>query len=225
MTFSIAARCPRTGMFGVAVSSSSPAVAARCMYARAGVGAATSQNITDPALGPKVLDLLALGACAEEAVAIVRKTAPHIEYRQLTVIDGDGRAAIFSGARTLGCHAEARGRDVVSAGNLLSSTTVITRMVEVFEQDADRHLGGRLVGALRAALDAGGEEGPVHSAGMMVVSDVSWPIVSLRIDWSDVDPIAALEKAWSIYEPQIDAYVARARDPSLAPSYNVPGDR
>ncbi len=68
MTFSIVARCSRTGMFGVAISSSSPAVAARCSYARAGVGAVASQNVTDPALGPLALDLMASGLTAEEVI-------------------------------------------------------------------------------------------------------------------------------------------------------------
>ena len=64
MTFSIAARDPATGMFGMAISSSSPAVAARCAHARAGVGVVASQNITDPRLGPKGLDLMAGGLTA-----------------------------------------------------------------------------------------------------------------------------------------------------------------
>ena len=69
MTFSIAARCVDTGMFGIAVSSSSPAVAARCAHARAGIGAFGTQNITDPRLGPAGLDLMAKGASAEQAIA------------------------------------------------------------------------------------------------------------------------------------------------------------
>jgi uncharacterized Ntn-hydrolase superfamily protein len=81
MTFSIAARCARTGRFAVAVASSSPAVAARCAYARAGVGGVTTQNITDPRLGPRGLDLMALGADAEAACSALRRTAPHLEYR------------------------------------------------------------------------------------------------------------------------------------------------
>ena len=89
MTFSIAARCARTGMLGIAVSSSSPAVAARCAYARAQVGAVGSQNITDPTLGPRLLDLMALGATAPEAVRIVAGSAAHITFRQLlAVVDG-----------------------------------------------------------------------------------------------------------------------------------------
>ena len=69
MTFSIAARCARTGQLGVAVASSSPAVAARCVHARAGVGAVLTQNVTDPRLGPRGPDLLALGATAVDTVA------------------------------------------------------------------------------------------------------------------------------------------------------------
>jgi uncharacterized Ntn-hydrolase superfamily protein len=87
MTFSIAARCPETGQFGIAVSSSSPAVAARCAHARAGVGAVASQNVTDPSLGARGLDLMALGASAPEAVAILKATGAHNDYRQLTAID------------------------------------------------------------------------------------------------------------------------------------------
>ncbi len=74
MTFSVVARCSRTGMFGVAVSSSSPAVAARCAYAQAGVGAIASQNVTDPMLGVRGLELLARGASAAETVAILKRT-------------------------------------------------------------------------------------------------------------------------------------------------------
>ena len=80
------------------------------------------------------------------------------------------------------------------------------------------------MGALRAGLDAGGEAGPVHSAGLLLVDAQSWPLAELRIDWSDECPIAALEKAWSVYQPQMDAYVTRALDPRQAPSYGVPGD-
>src|SRR4029453_5084918 len=83
MTFSIAARCARTGMLGIAVSSSSPAVAARCAYAHAHVGAVGSQNITDPTLGPRLLDLMALGATAPEAVHIVAGSAAQTTFSHL----------------------------------------------------------------------------------------------------------------------------------------------
>jgi uncharacterized Ntn-hydrolase superfamily protein len=91
MTFSIAARCDRTGRFAVSVASSSPAVAARCAHARAGVGAVTTQNITDPRLGPQGLDLLALGADAETACRIVQQTAPLVDA-MLAGLEAGGEA-------------------------------------------------------------------------------------------------------------------------------------
>src|SRR6185437_1602224 len=90
MTFSIVARCSRTGMFGVAISSSSPAVAARCSYAQAGVGAVASQNVTDPSLGPRALELMARGATAAEANAIVMRGTAYGEYRQVLAVDTQG---------------------------------------------------------------------------------------------------------------------------------------
>ncbi len=224
MTFSIAARCKKTGMFGLAVSSSSPAVAARCAYARAGVGAVASQNITDPTLGPKALDLMAQGLSAPDAVARLVAETPYIQYRQLTAIDAAGRTGHFSGAETLGTHAVAEGRNVVCAGNLLANTEVPQAMVAAFE-DSEGYLGDRLITVMQTALTAGGEAGPVHSAGIYLVRDVAWPVADLRVDWQEEDPIAALAALWVLYKPQLEAYVTRALDPREAPSYGVPGDK
>jgi len=223
MTFSIAARCPETGMFGIAVSSSSPAVAARCAHARAGVGAVASQNVTDPSLGTRGLDLMALGASAAEAIAVLKATGAHIEYRQLTAVDAAGRVAVHHGSKVLGIHADAQGAGVIAAGNILSNPGVPQAMVDACQATAGP-LGDRLIAAMRAGLAAGGEEGPVRSAGMTLVDKVSWPVADLRVDWSDDCPIEALARLWQIYRPQMDAYVTRALDPSAAPSYGVPGD-
>lgn len=224
MTFSIVARCRKTGMFGVAVASSSPAVAARCAYARAGVGAAASQNVTDPTLGPRVLDLMANGAAADEAVAIVARTAPFADHRQLLAVDAAGGAAVHTGAVALGVFADARATDVACGGNLLASHDVPRRMADAFAA-APGPLGDRLLAAMQAGLDAGGEAGPIHSAGMKLVRDVAWPVADLRVDWTEGNPIAELASLWALYAPQLDAYVTRALDPTRAPSYGVPGDR
>jgi uncharacterized Ntn-hydrolase superfamily protein len=224
MTFSLAGRCPRSGMFGIAVASSSPAVAARCAFARAKVGAVATQNITDPALGPRGLDLMAAGRSARDAIDKIVETADHIGYRQLTAIDKDGRTATFSGERTLGRHATAEGDNAVAAGNLLRDEAVPEAMIQAFAASPEAHLGDRLLLSMRAALDAGGEDGPVHSAGLLLVDEVAWPIASLRVDWTDDDPVAGLAAVWKIYKPQMNAYVTRALDPSAAPSYGVAGD-
>ena len=224
MTIAIAARFPEAGMFGIAISSSSPAVAARCAHARAGVGVLGTQNITDPRLGPAGLDLMAKGLGAEEAIATLCRTAPHIEFRQLIAVDAHGRTGAYSGRRTLGTHASAQAPGVVAAGNLLHNREIPGEMLVAFQR-ATGHLGDRLLAAMAAALAAGGEEGPVHSAGMLLVRDVPWPVADLRVDWSDGDPVADLHHVWTIYKPQLEDYVARALDPSAAPTFGVPGDR
>lgn len=223
MTFSLVARCADTGMFGIAISSSSPAVAARCAYTRAGVGAVASQNITDPTLGPFALDLMQGGMSATEAVAGVRDQGRFIEYRQVLAIDAKGRTAIHSGPNSLGVWTDAAGRDVIAAGNLLANEDVPQAIVDGFET-ATGHLGDRLIAAMRAGLAAGGEAGPIHSAGMQICDKVQWPAADLRCDWTEDCPIEAIAAAWEVYKPQMDAYIQRALDPREAPSYGVPGD-
>ena len=223
MTFSLVGRDAATGMFGTVVASSSPCVAARCAHARAGAGAVASQNVTDPSLGPRLLALLADGASAQSAIDQVTEDAPFVEFRQLTAVDRNGGTAIWSGARTLGMHAEALGVDCIAAGNLLADTDVPAAMVRSFESSAGSHLVERLVRALEAGLAAGGEAGPVRSCGLVAVDRVSWPIADLRVDWKD-QPIMELRALWGVWEPQMQDYVTRALDPTSAPSYGVPGD-
>jgi uncharacterized Ntn-hydrolase superfamily protein len=223
MTFSLVARCSETGMFGVAIASSSPAVAARCSYARAGVGAVASQNVTDPTLGPLALDLMEAGARADEAVAEVKRRGRFIEYRQVLAVDRHGGTAIHSGPNSLGIWTQAQGEDVASGGNLLANDGVPQAIVDGFAASSG-HLGDRLIAAMRAGLAAGGEAGPVHSAGLKLVDKVSWPVADLRCDWTEGCPIKAVATAWEVYKPQLDAYVQRALDPRAAPSYGVPGD-
>ncbi len=223
MTFSLLGIDAAAGQIGGVVSSSSPAVAARCLAVRAGVGAAAPQNITDPRLGPRLLDLLGAGRSPQEAIDEVVASEPNVAYRQLAVVDLQGRTAAYSGAQTLGKHAGAQGSGAVAAGNLLADTAVPGHMVEAFEASAGDPLGDRLVLALRAGLSAGGEEGPVRSAGLLIADAVEWPVTDLRVDWAE-DPIADLEALWQLWKPQSDGYVQRALDPGAAPSFGVPGD-
>ena len=222
MTFSIVARCAESGMFCIDISSSSPAVAACCSHARAGAGVVASQNITDPGLGISGLEMLGMGTTAEEALGRLVASTPFAAYRQLAIVDARGHVAGHSGERTLGIHAMAKGEGCIAAGNLLSNTDVPQRMVAAFEASVG-DLPPRLLKALAAGLDAGGEAGAVRSAGLKVVRNVAWPIVDLRVDWHD-QPIETLQDLWAVYEPQMEDYVKRALDPNAAPSFGVPGD-
>jgi uncharacterized Ntn-hydrolase superfamily protein len=208
---------------GIAVSSSSPAVAARCAYARPGVGVATSQNITDPRLGPALLDALAREGDARRALDAVVERAPHAEYRQLAVLGRYGPPAAFTGDRALGRHGQRLGEDCAAAGNLLRDEDVLDAMVARFEERGDADLGDRLLAGLAAGLEAGGEEGPVRSAGLLVIGEVEWPVADLRVDWADA-PVTALEELWALYRPQLEDYVTRALNPAAAPGFGVPGE-
>ena len=223
MTFSIVARTPGAHCFGVAIASSSPAVAARCAYARAGVGAVATQNITDPTLGPTLLESLSRGGAAEVALDAALGATPFAAYRQVLAVPAHGAPVVHSGVHALGVAACARGTDAAAAGNLLASSDVPSAMIAAFET-AGGHFASRLLQALRAGAERGGEAGPIHSAGVLVVRDLSWPIVDLRVDWTDGDPVSELVRIWEIYSPQIDAYVQRAIDPTRAPGFGVPGD-
>jgi uncharacterized Ntn-hydrolase superfamily protein len=223
MTFSLAGRCARTGMVGMVVSSSSPAVAARCAHVRAGVGTVATQNVTDPRLGPLILDLLQAGRSAAEAVAEAAAETHDREYRQLAAVDANGTTGAFSGSRTLGTHAVTHGDGAVAAGNLLANPDVPAAMVRAFEANPELHLGDRLMAALIAGLDAGGEGGPVRSAGLLLADQVEWPVADLRVDWDD-DPIGRLADLWQLWKPQMGDYVTRALNPDAAPTYGVPGD-
>jgi uncharacterized Ntn-hydrolase superfamily protein len=225
MTLSIAARFPEGNMFGVAIASSSPAVAARCAHARRGAGAVATQNITDPSLGPQILDGLDRGASARAALEDALHSTPFGAYRQLIVVGRGGPPVVHSGAKALGVVGSAVGANAGAAGNLLARADVPAVMVAAFEAQFEAQFAARLLQALRAGVEAGGEAGPIHSAGLLVVRDVSWPIVDLRVDWADDDPVAKLAALWERYEPQVEDYVRRALDPAAAPSFDVPGDR
>lgn len=223
MTFSLVARCAKTGMLGTAIASSSPAVAARCSYTRSATGAVSSQNITDPMLGPYCLDQLQSGLNAIDTVSAMRQSAKHLDFRQVLIIDKLGGTAIHSGSHSLGIWNQAEGIDVASGGNLLANPEVPQAIVDAFEVSKG-HIGDRLLTAMQAGLSAGGEAGPIHSAGMQIVDNVAWPVADLRCDWTEACPIEKITNAWEIYKPQLQDYIQRALDPSAAPTYGVPGN-
>ena len=224
MTFSITGHCARTDMTGVAITTSSICVGSRCPHAMAGVGAVATQNITDPTLAVRVFERLEAGDTAAGAVAAVMEGRANADYRQLAVVDLAGRTGHFTGAHILGTNRGVEGDHCIAAGNLLSSLDVPAAMCAAFQAQPDAHLADRLLRGLEAGLAAGGEEGPVHSAALLVHHEQPFALVDLRCDWDDEDPVAVLRRLWVDYEPQMQPYLDRAIDPSAAPSYGVAGD-
>jgi|TARA_B110000014_G_scaffold141808_1_gene98410 uncharacterized Ntn-hydrolase superfamily protein len=212
-------------MAGVAITTSSICVGSRCPHARAGVGAVATQNVTDPTLADRVFERLEAGETATEAVAAVMDGRVNADYRQLAVVDMAGRTGHFTGSHILGTNRVVEGDHCIAAGNLLSTLEVPAAMVAGFEADPEAHLADRLLRGLEAGLAAGGEEGPVRSAALVVHHDQPFALVDLRCDWDEDDPVVVLRRLWTDYEPQMQPYLDRAVNPGAAPSYGVAGDR
>jgi uncharacterized Ntn-hydrolase superfamily protein len=221
VTFTIVARSDDARMFGIAIASAAPAVAAHCSHARAGIGAVATQNVTDPILGPRMLEGLRCGASATEAIAGVLDSTDHGAYRQLLAIGSTGSPAHHCGAHALGLTASAGSQHAVAAGNLLANRQVPAAMIAAFDTTFG-HFADRLLAALQAGAAAGGAAAALHSAGLLVVREVPWPIIDLRVDWSEADPIADLSAIWRRYAPQVDDGVRQALQPAQSAA-GVPG--
>jgi uncharacterized Ntn-hydrolase superfamily protein len=215
MTFSLAARCTQTGMLGAVITTSSPAVGARCVHARAGVGVVLTQHWTDPRLGPRGLALLAEGCAAADALAAVVASTPERAWRQLAMIDANGGTAHFSGASNQPELGAANGPDCVAIGNILRSESVPAAMVAAFAASSSLSFAERLLVAVEAGDAAGGEHRPLTSAALLIVRSAPFPYADLRVDAAS-DPLAELRRLWGIYEPHAEAVLARALHPDQA---------
>ncbi|TCP29443.1 putative Ntn-hydrolase superfamily protein [Scopulibacillus darangshiensis] len=222
-TFSVAGRCSSTGSLGAIVTSSSPAVGARCLSVKGKSGVILSQNVTDPRLASVGYSALEQGYDAKGAIRSMTNATPFPEYRQLAVVDGKGKSDVFTGEQALGVHGEYCSDNVVSIGNLLSDATIPEAMGEHFIDNGNLSLPERLISAIEVGFMMGGELDQEHSIGLIVYTYDNFPYVDLRIDYSD-DPLRDLKQLWEIYGPQAEDYRVRALEPERAPSYNVKGD-
>src|SRR5262249_33622287 len=179
---------------------------------RAGVGAVLTQHRTDPRLGPLGLAFLELGLSAEETVNALVSSTPHHAWRQLAVIDANGRSAHYSGHNIHSIHAGASGGDCVAIANVVRSAHVPAAMVRAFEAAPNRPLAERLCAGLQAGHDAGGEFKQGTSAGLLVVHEHAFPYVDLRVD-DHPDPIAEITRLWMLYAPVADNYLKRVLEP------------
>ena len=216
MTYSLVGRCARTGQFGCAVATSSLAVGSRVPYAVAGIGAVLTQHRTDPRLGPRGIELLRQGCSAEETLAALVASTPHRAWRQIAVMDRHGRTAQFDGAKVKPPKAAVHATDCVAMGNILASDRVPAAMAAAFTRSEEEPLAERLMRAMEAGEDAGGEGKPVISSALLVVEREVFPLVDLRVD-DAAEAISALRTLWDRYRPMVELFVTRAVDPDAAP--------
>ena len=221
MTFSIAARCPRNGMLGVATSSKALAAGGLVPYIRSGVGAIASQSFVNPYLGLDGLVLLEQGLPAERVVERVIEGDPGRDLRQLGIVDKDGRAAAYTGARCIEWAGSVIGGGYVCLGNILMNERVPIEMGAEFERSIDEELPERLMRALEAGQEAGGDRRGRQSAGICVYANEAYPYVELRVD-DHPDPVAELRRVlevWKVEERAFTQFMPMREDP--IPGWNI----
>lgn len=214
MTFSITARCPRSGMLGIAVATSSLGVGSRCPHVAVGAGAISTQARTNPRLGILGLGLLRLGYSAERVLDELAASDVFIDYRQVAVVDTDGRTAARTGAHNLPYAGHQARENVVAMGNAIASEGVVEAMLAVWERGEAQPLECRLLAALEAGRDAGGEPKGQHSAALLVYDRLPFARLDLRIDAAE-ESVLALRRLFERYEPMIDFFQARPANPLL----------
>ena len=215
MTFSIAARCPRTGMLGVATSSKALAAGGLVPYCRAGVGAIASQSFVNPYLGIDGLVLLEQGLPAQRALERLIEGDPGRDLRQLAIVDKEGRAAAYTGEKCIRWAGHVSGAGYVCLGNILDGEEVVRAMARAFETTLIEELPERLIQALEAGQDAGGDRRGRQSAGVTVVAEEEYPWCALRVD-DHPDPVPELRRVFEVYKREEAPFLqmmARRDDP------------
>ncbi len=199
MTFSITARCDRTGRLGVAISTAVPAVGSRCAYARSEVGAIATQAITNPYLGIRGLDLLGDGLDPPDVVRRLLKADEGREHRQLALVGHREGVAGHTGAEIKEWCGHLEGTHCVVAGNLLVGPETIEAMLAEFQNHSDDPLAERLTKSLESGQRAGGDRRGRVSAALLVVNTEEYPETDLRVD-EHVDPVAELRRLLTLME-------------------------
>jgi uncharacterized Ntn-hydrolase superfamily protein len=193
MTWSIVARDPVTGAFGVAVATKFFAVGALTPYADGGVGALATQALMNPTYGPRGLRLLREGVPAPTIVEILRDGDPGQSHRQLHIQDAQGRVGVHTGTACIGWCGHLVGDRYSVAGNMLTGARVIADTAMAFTQGSALPFARRLIGALAAGEAAGGDKRGKQSAALLIHTTEEFPALSLRVD-DHADPLAELAR-------------------------------
>ena len=197
MTFSIVARDPETGAFGVAVSTAVPAVGAMVPHAKAGVGAIATQSYTNVRLGIDGLVLLGRGLSPEAALTALLAEDAQAPLRQAAGIDAQGRVFAYTGEQCVDWCGHRLGESYTVQGNMLVGQETIDAMAGAFEASRG-HLASRLLKALEAGQAAGGDKRGRESAALLVAPFLDeWSKIDIRVDYHE-DPVAELRRIFDI---------------------------
>lgn len=202
MTFSIIARCPRIGQFGVAAATAMPAVGKLLSHAAAGAGAVATQAQVNPYLGLDGLALLRQGLSAQQALERLKDTDPCMELRQCALIDAQGDSACWTGAKCIPWAGSLTGEQFSVQGNRLVGPQVLDAVADAFRQTQERPLIERLIEALAAGDRCGGDRHGESSAVIYVVDQEAYPLWDIRVD-HHLDPVAELRRLHDVFAREV----------------------
>jgi uncharacterized Ntn-hydrolase superfamily protein len=197
MTYSIVARDAATGHLGVAVASRFFAVGAVVPYVRGGVGAVATQSFVNPLNGVDGLAMLADGMAVDDIVAALAQRDAGRDGRQFHLIDAAGNNAAYTGAKCVDWAGHLSGDNVSVAGNMLTGPGVVAATMEEYGRRADLPFVERLLAAMQAGEEAGGDKRGKQSAALVVHRDQDYPWLSLRAD-DHRDPLAELNRLYAV---------------------------
>jgi uncharacterized Ntn-hydrolase superfamily protein len=215
-TFTIVGRCERTGMLGVGIATHAYAVGARCPFVRAGLGAVATQATTDPRLGRFALNLLETGYSAQQALEVVAASDRYPMHHQIGIVDRDGNSSASTGAANKDWAGHITGENFVAMGNYLTSGRTAEAIAASFRSTSELDLDERLLLAIEAGRDAGGQRNGQRSAALIVHHREAFSWVDLRVDASE-EPIAELRRIHGLFSPLKEHFSRRAVDPTLPP--------
>lgn len=213
MTFTVVGRCKRTGHLGISIATSSPAVVNRCVHVSRD-GAVGFQSVPDPRLGMLGLDLINAGWWPQKVVDELVATDKWPGKRQIGIVNSDGHAAAYTGADNVAWAGHIVGDNHVAMGNVLAGPEVAEAMSEEFLATEKLDLEDRLMLAIEAGRDAGGQEEGQTSAGILVYGRETYSLLDLRVDVHE-EPIAELRRIYDWYKPLIPYYLERGRNPMV----------
>ncbi|MBN8873429.1 MAG: DUF1028 domain-containing protein [Rhodospirillales bacterium] len=209
MTWSIVVHDPVTDAFAVAIATKAFAVGASCPFVRAGVGAVSTQSITNRYLGPAVLDGMARGLPPDAAIQGALAGDAGAGLRQVHAVDRFGRTAAWTGQNCVTWCGSVAAENVSVAGNMLAGEPTVAATLRTFRMHDDLDLPERLMRAMEAGEDAGGDKRGKQSAAMVLVTTEDFPDLNLRVDDAP-EPLTELRRLLGLWRVE--------RQPGLATS-------
>lgn len=222
MTYTLIGRCGRTGALGVGVATYSLAVGGLCPVVVSGTGAIASQAFVNPLLKTLGARLLRAGHPAAQVLRMLGDADASFDFRQVAVVDRRGEVACHTGQRCRDWAGHVAGPGFVACGNVLKDGGVAQAMADAFAATPEADLGERLLRALEAGRDAGGQVGgaghlPERSASLLVHEVAEeHALVDLRVD-RHADAVTELRSLHDEFRPYVGFHALRWRNPGDAP--------